>query len=68
MPDYRRDEVLGRLRTELDSGKHLLAVGAGTGITAKFAEQRWCRPHRNLQLRSLPNVRIRLLRRTLGLR
>ena len=29
MPDYRRDEVLGRLRTELDSGKHLLAVGAG---------------------------------------
>ena len=39
MPDYRRDEVLGRLRTELGRGKHLLAVGAGTGITAKFAEQ-----------------------------
>ena len=39
MPDYRRDEVLGRLRSELDSGKHLLAVGAGTGITAKFAER-----------------------------
>ena len=31
MPDYRRDEVLGRLRAELASGNHLLAVGAGTG-------------------------------------
>ncbi len=39
MPDYTRDEVLGRLRSELDRGKSLLAVGAGTGITAKFAEK-----------------------------
>ena len=53
MPDYRRDEVLGRLKTELDRGKHLLAVGAGTGITAKFAEAGRRRPNRNLQLRSL---------------
>ena len=39
MPDYRRDQVLDRLKTELDRDKPLLAVGAGTGITAKFAEQ-----------------------------
>lgn len=39
MPDYTRPRVLSRLRRELGKGKSLLAVGAGTGITAKFAEQ-----------------------------
>ncbi len=39
MPDYTRTHVLNRLQTELDAAKPLLAVGAGTGITAKFAEQ-----------------------------
>lgn len=39
MPDYTRDDVLNRLNAELDKGNTLLAVGAGTGITAKFAEK-----------------------------
>ena len=39
MPDYTRAQVLGRLKSELHKGKSLLAVGAGTGITAKFAEK-----------------------------
>jgi len=39
MPDYTRTEVLDRLNATLDQGQPLLAVGAGTGITAKFAEQ-----------------------------
>ncbi len=39
MPDYTRKEVLARLQRSLDQGQSLLAVGAGTGITAKFAER-----------------------------
>lgn len=39
MPDYTRKQVLERLQRSFDKGEPLLAVGAGTGITAKFAEQ-----------------------------
>ena len=39
MPDYTRQEVLKRLHANLDKKEPLLAVGAGTGITAKFAER-----------------------------
>ena len=39
MPDYTRQEVLKRLHASLDKKEPLLAVGAGTGITAKFAER-----------------------------
>ena len=39
MPDYTRKQVLDRLQHSLDRGEPLLAVGAGAGITAKFAEQ-----------------------------
>ena len=39
MPFIPRSEVLERLRTEAASGRPLLGVGAGTGISAKFAEQ-----------------------------
>ena len=39
MPDYTRQEVLKRLHASLDKKVPLLAVGAGTGITAKFAER-----------------------------
>jgi len=39
MPDYLRTEVLDRLYVSLATKQPLLAVGAGTGITAKLAEQ-----------------------------
>jgi predicted TIM-barrel enzyme len=39
MPDYTRSQVLEKLQHSFDKGQPLLAVGAGTGITAKFAEQ-----------------------------
>ena len=36
---YTRDEVLARLHREIDAGRPVVAVGAGTGISAKFAER-----------------------------
>jgi predicted TIM-barrel enzyme len=39
MPDYTRKQVLDRLQRSFDRGQSLLAVGAGTGISAKFAER-----------------------------
>lgn len=36
---YTRDEVVSRLRTEIDAGRPTVIVGAGTGISAKFAER-----------------------------
>ncbi|TAK24432.1 MAG: phosphoenolpyruvate hydrolase family protein [Chloroflexota bacterium] len=35
---YTRDEVLRRLRAQVDAGKPIVGAGAGTGISAKFAE------------------------------
>lgn len=35
---YSREQVIDRLRAELDRGKSLVGAGAGTGISAKFAE------------------------------
>jgi predicted TIM-barrel enzyme len=34
----RRDQILERLRAQLDAGKPIVGCGAGTGISAKFAE------------------------------
>ncbi len=34
----KRSDVLGRLRAQIDAGKPIIGGGAGTGITAKFAE------------------------------
>ena len=39
MPYIARAEALGRLRGTLDAGEPIIGCGAGTGITAKFAEQ-----------------------------
>ncbi len=39
MPMYSRTQVIGRLRGRLDSGLALVGAGAGTGISAKFAER-----------------------------
>lgn len=36
---YTREEVVARLRATVDSGKAIIAAGAGTGISAKFIEQ-----------------------------
>ena len=36
---YERSEVLARLRHQLDEGNPIVVVGAGTGISAKFAER-----------------------------
>jgi predicted TIM-barrel enzyme len=36
---YTREEVVGRLKATVDSGKAIIAAGAGTGISAKFIEQ-----------------------------
>ena len=33
-----RDEVLARLRGQVDDGKPIIGAGAGTGLSAKFAE------------------------------
>jgi predicted TIM-barrel enzyme len=39
MPYIPRAEALRRLRGTLDAGEPIIGCGAGTGITAKFAEQ-----------------------------
>jgi len=39
MPDYNRTAVLNRLHSIIADKQPLLAVGAGTGITAKMAEK-----------------------------
>lgn len=39
MPYIPRAEALRRLRVTLDAGEPIIGCGAGTGITAKFAEQ-----------------------------
>lgn len=33
-----RDEIIRRLKAQIDAGRPILGVGAGTGISAKFAE------------------------------
>jgi predicted TIM-barrel enzyme len=35
---YTREKVLTRLRAEIDAGRPIVGAGAGTGISAKFAE------------------------------
>ncbi len=35
---YTRAEVLARLQAEIDAGRPVIGAGAGTGISAKFAE------------------------------
>lgn len=35
---YSRDQVLARLRSEVSQGRPIIGAGAGTGISAKFAE------------------------------
>lgn len=39
MPFIERQECLRRLRTEIDAGRPIVGAGAGTGISAKFAER-----------------------------
>jgi predicted TIM-barrel enzyme len=39
MPFIERDESLRRLRAQIDAGTPILGAGAGTGISAKFAER-----------------------------
>jgi len=39
MPFMKREEILNRLKTSIADGKPLLGCGAGTGISAKFAER-----------------------------
>jgi predicted TIM-barrel enzyme len=39
MPFISRTESLGRLRAQIAAGRPLLGAGAGTGISAKFAER-----------------------------
>lgn len=39
MPFIEREESLRRLREQVDAGSPLLGAGAGTGISAKFAER-----------------------------
>jgi predicted TIM-barrel enzyme len=39
MPFIARDEALRRLRNNAAAGKPIIGAGAGTGITAKFAER-----------------------------
>ena len=36
---YSRDEVLARLRAEVEESRPVVGAGAGTGISAKFAER-----------------------------
>src|SRR5688500_16636169 len=38
MPTFTREEVLGRLRKNIDAGVPIIGAGAGTGISAKFEE------------------------------
>jgi len=35
---YTREQVLARLRKEIEAGRPIIGAGAGTGISAKFAE------------------------------
>ena len=35
----RRDEALERLRAQVDAGKPIIGSGAGTGLSAKCAEE-----------------------------
>ncbi|MFN2217392.1 MAG: phosphoenolpyruvate hydrolase family protein [Anaerolineae bacterium] len=37
-PRYNREQVLARMRTEIQAGRPIYTIGAGTGISAKFAE------------------------------
>jgi len=39
MPFISRQDSLGRLRAQISSGKPVIGAGAGTGISAKFAER-----------------------------
>src|SRR4051812_49802970 len=39
MPFISYDDALGRLRATIASGKPIIGAGAGTGISAKFAER-----------------------------
>jgi predicted TIM-barrel enzyme len=39
MPFIQRDESLRRLRAQVAAGKAIIGAGAGTGISAKFAER-----------------------------
>ena len=39
MPFISRQDSLGRLRAQISSGKPIIGAGAGTGISAKFAER-----------------------------
>ncbi len=39
MPFINRNEIIQRLRESVDAGRPLLGCGAGTGISAKFAER-----------------------------
>lgn len=39
MPFIPRDESLRRLRAQVEAGRPILGAGAGTGISAKFAER-----------------------------
>ncbi len=39
MPFIARDEALGRLRARISAGEPVVGAGAGTGISAKFAER-----------------------------
>lgn len=36
---YTREEVISRLKSSIDNGKPIVIAGAGTGISAKFAER-----------------------------
>jgi transcriptional regulator len=35
---FTREEILQRLRAQIAAGKPIVGAGAGTGISAKFAE------------------------------
>jgi predicted TIM-barrel enzyme len=37
-PRYNREQVRARMRTEIQAGRPIYTIGAGTGISAKFAE------------------------------
>jgi predicted TIM-barrel enzyme len=39
MKQYTREQVVSRLKEKLNSGRILVAAGAGTGISAKFEEE-----------------------------
>ncbi|RME69750.1 MAG: phosphoenolpyruvate hydrolase family protein, partial [Chloroflexi bacterium] len=39
MPFITRDEALKRLKAQVAAGKPIIGAGAGTGISAKFAER-----------------------------